>query len=271
MSQLVDEFVHSQFTDTEQGATEERNVRRYAAQPAPCDASAPMPREPTTLAAHDDPRCCSHRRRVYDALNVLIALDIAVKDAAKGIHWKGFPDKLADNHALRKVKSDVEARVAQKEQQLRDVLSQHIAYQQLLQGNVQRHGASMPESAVPMPFIICHTRAGGKTDCMMSPDRQHAILSFTDAFQLYDDNDLLRLRKLHQVDPVSALPRYVKPEMLRYAAQWPELETQYAQLRAQQLPRVEAQPPRPRAVPAGMVSPLPPPPLMAASPPSANQ
>lgn len=220
----------------------------------------------TTLAVARD------RRRVYDALNVLIALDIAVKDAAKGIHWKGFPDKLADNHALRKVKSDVEARVAQKEQQLRDVLSQHIAYQQLLQGNVQRHGASMPESAVPMPFIICHTRAGGKTDCMMSPDRQHAILSFTDAFQLYDDNDLLRLRKLHQVDPVSALPRYVKPEMLRYAAQWPELETQYAQLRAQQLPRVEAQPPRPRAVPAGMVSPLPPPPpLMAASPPSANQ
>ena len=69
-----------------------------------------------------------------------------------------------------------------------------------LQGNVQRHGTSMPESAVPMPFIICHTRAGGKTDCMMSPDRQHAILSFTDAFQLYDDNDLLRLRKLPRCD-----------------------------------------------------------------------
>ena len=231
-----------------------------------------MRRIGTHASPHDDPHTLGvapYRRRVYDALNVLIALDIAVKDAAKGIHWKGFPDKLADNHALRKVKSDVEARVAQKEQQLRDVLSQHIAYRQLLEGNAQRHGTSMPASAVPMPFIICHTRAGGKTDCMMSPDRQHAILSFTDAFQLYDDNDLLRLRKLHQVDPVSKLPSYVKPEMLRFAAQWPELEAQYARLRVQQVPLVVAQPPR-RALPAGMVSPLPlppPPPLMAATPP----
>ena len=67
----------------------------------------------------------------------------------------------------------------------------------------------------------------------MSPDRQHAVLSFADAFQLYDDNDLLRLRKLHQVDPVSAPAVCQADAPVRRAVARAE-----AQLRAQQLPQV---------------------------------
>jgi hypothetical protein len=37
------------------------------------------------------------RRRVYDALNVLMALDIISKDKKKGITWRGLPSNLSEN------------------------------------------------------------------------------------------------------------------------------------------------------------------------------
>lgn len=46
------------------------------------------------------------RRRVYDALNVLMAVGIILKDK-KDIQWKGFPSASVDDVADLKVASDL--------------------------------------------------------------------------------------------------------------------------------------------------------------------
>ena len=146
-----------------------------------------------------------------------------------------FPSRQPDPAPLQQNLSEAQARVAKKQQQLQDVINQHIAYQTLLQRNSQQQSASQqpammqqpqrqPEEApeeppadtaadslttavVRMPFIICHTRSGGKIDVQLSPDRRDAILTLTDAFELHDDNDLLRLRGFHRCDDAAALAR----------------------------------------------------------------
>ncbi len=53
------------------------------------------------------------RRRVYDAINVLMAMDIIQKEK-KEITWKGFPR--LGNHSLEKLKADRLARIKEVEQ-----------------------------------------------------------------------------------------------------------------------------------------------------------
>lgn len=85
--QLVEEFSNVQMRpdamEIEQSSVDERNVRRC--EPPPAYATAYATEHPIQS------RHRYARRRVYDALNVMIALDIASKDRAKSIHWKGCP------------------------------------------------------------------------------------------------------------------------------------------------------------------------------------
>jgi hypothetical protein len=45
------------------------------------------------------------RRRVYDALNVLMAMDIIIKDK-KEIHWRGLPSTTVGDMGMLKVRLD---------------------------------------------------------------------------------------------------------------------------------------------------------------------
>ena len=68
---------------------------------------------------------CDHkniRRRVYDALNVLMAIDIIRKDK-KEIRWLGLPNETADDiRALEAEKAAIQRRLADKSRNLREIL-----------------------------------------------------------------------------------------------------------------------------------------------------
>lgn len=57
-------------------------------------------------AAYDDPESTRRsaekdkniRRRVYDALNVLMAIDVIAKSTGKEIEWRGMPNELVSQH-----------------------------------------------------------------------------------------------------------------------------------------------------------------------------
>ena len=69
-----------------------------------------------------------------------------------------YPSRSTDTHALHKAKDEAEQRVAKKRQQLQEVLSQHIAYQQLLERNRREPAFAEEQAKVAMPFIVCRTR-----------------------------------------------------------------------------------------------------------------
>jgi hypothetical protein len=68
---------------------------------------------------------CDHkniRRRVYDALNVLMAIDIIQKDK-KEIRWLGLPNQNVDDlRALEGERAAIQQRIAEKTRGLREVL-----------------------------------------------------------------------------------------------------------------------------------------------------
>jgi len=77
------------------------------------------------------------RRRVYDALNVLMAMDIISKEK-KEIRWKGLPSNAHhDLELLEREKSQKEAEVRKKRDLLRDLIMQGVRYRNLVKRNQQ--------------------------------------------------------------------------------------------------------------------------------------
>ncbi|WOL07160.1 transcription factor-like protein DPB [Canna indica] len=95
------------------------------------------------------------RRRVYDALNVLMAMDIISKDK-KEIQWKGLPrTSLSDLEELKAERIAVKNRVEKKTAYLQEMQDQHASLQSLVKRNVQSYGSGIvPPGGVPLPFIL---------------------------------------------------------------------------------------------------------------------
>ena len=103
----------------------------------------------------DDPKFCADqaydekniRRRVYDALNVLMAMDIISKEK-KEITWKGLPAtaKEDDMEALRAEKARAQASIEKKNAYLLELVEQYKSYQALLQRNAARAAAGVVPS-----------------------------------------------------------------------------------------------------------------------------
>lgn len=75
------------------------------------------------------------RRRVYDALNVLMAMNIISKEK-KEIKWIGLPTNAAQECIeLEQEKEKRMERINLKKQQLRDLLLQQIAFKNLVERN----------------------------------------------------------------------------------------------------------------------------------------
>lgn len=72
------------------------------------------------------------RRRVYDALNVLMAMNIISKEK-KEIKWLGLPtNSLQEFQALEAEKQRRLERIKQKTQQLQELVLQQIAFKSLV-------------------------------------------------------------------------------------------------------------------------------------------
>jgi transcription factor Dp-1 len=129
------------------------------------------------------------RRRVYDALNVLMAMDIISKDK-KEITWKGLPTtSRQDLDSLREEVQFRQDQVQQKREALRELLVQQVCFRNLVLHNTHK---GMSEEKIPLPFIVVNTGASSVIQCDMSRDRTDVMFDFSMPFEINDDNTILK-------------------------------------------------------------------------------
>lgn len=131
------------------------------------------------------------RRRVYDALNVLMAMDIITKDK-KAITWKGLPTSARQDLDLLGRERDFRAAELQKKrQQLQDLIIQQVCFRNLTARNAQL-GDVEPSQKIPLPFIIVNTHSSAVIQCNMSKDLTDVMFDFSMPFEINDDNTILK-------------------------------------------------------------------------------
>ncbi|XP_038982695.1 transcription factor-like protein DPB [Phoenix dactylifera] len=134
------------------------------------------------------------RRRVYDALNVLMAMDIISKDK-KEIQWKGLPrTSLNDIEELKAERVGLKSRIERKTAYLQDLQDQLVDLQNLIQRNEQLYkSGNAPSGAVALPFILVQTRPHATVEVEISEDMQLVHFDFNSTpFELHDDSFVLK-------------------------------------------------------------------------------
>ncbi|CAM9388472.1 unnamed protein product, partial [Chrysoparadoxa australica] len=168
------------------------------------------------------------RRRVYDALNVLMAMDIISKQK-KEIRWRGLPNNAL--HDVDVLKREVTKRLqslGSKRGQLQELLVQQVAFRHLALRNrrirsrvaAQQQQQQQPvedEDAgkIALPFIVVNTPKDTVVQCEMAQDRTDVFFNFSDQFEIADDNEMLRRLGLHQCKR-EELPVLVAKELVPY-------------------------------------------------------
>jgi len=157
------------------------------------------------VAELTDPRCQSSsdqqydqkniRRRVYDALNVLMAMNIISKEK-KEIRWLGLPtNSVQEAYTLEAEKARRIDNIKYKTRQLQDLIIQQIAFKNLVERNkeVEKcYGAPTPNSAIQLPFIIVNTSKKTVIDCSISNDKMEYLFEFDNIFETHDDMEVLK-------------------------------------------------------------------------------
>ncbi|CAM9713135.1 unnamed protein product [Pylaiella littoralis] len=161
------------------------------------------------------------RRRVYDALNVLMAIDIISKDR-KEIKWKGLPENASRSGlgALQRQKQDRERSLDTKKAQLADLLVQQISFRNLARRNRFNASARAAASAAAaengvecagdqdaeelaaskifVPFIVVSSSNDTVIQCEMAENREDVFFNFSREFQIADDNEILKRLGMHK-------------------------------------------------------------------------
>jgi len=127
------------------------------------------------------------RRRVYDALNVLMAMDIITKDK-KDIAWRGLPRGGQNLEGLHDEVEFRKSQLQQKKDALKELLLQQVCFRNLIWHNQQRSS----EEKIPLPFIVVNTHASAVIQCDMSRDRTDVMFDFSMPFEINDDNTILK-------------------------------------------------------------------------------
>ncbi|XP_041733190.1 transcription factor Dp-2 isoform X1 [Coregonus clupeaformis] len=136
------------------------------------------------------------RRRVYDALNVLMAMNIISKEK-KEIRWIGLPTNSAQEcQNLEVEKQKRLKRIRQKRTQLEELILQQIAFKNLVQRNKASEASSLAPppsgSVIQLPFIILNTDVRTVIDCSISSDKCEYLFNFDNTFEIHDDIEILK-------------------------------------------------------------------------------
>uniref|UniRef100_A0A4W4H6V3 Transcription factor n=1 Tax=Electrophorus electricus TaxID=8005 RepID=A0A4W4H6V3_ELEEL len=136
------------------------------------------------------------RRRVYDALNVLMAMNIISKEK-KEIKWIGLPTNSAQECQNLEVERQRRLeRIKQKQSQLQELILQQIAFKNLVQRNrqtEQQTNRPPPDnSVIHLPFIIINTSKKTVIDCSISNDKFEYLFNFDSMFEIHDDIEVLK-------------------------------------------------------------------------------
>jgi len=160
------------------------------------------------------------RRRVYDALNVLMAMEIIMKEK-KNILWRGLPSNTEQEHA--RLQMDINSRserMDRKRQHLQDLVQQQISFKQLIVRNrkAQQEGRPVPpaDSQIALPFIVVNTKKETVVDCEMAEDKQEIFFNFSAPFEIHDDSETLKRMQMQRC-PSSVLPELVPHNLVEFA------------------------------------------------------
>ncbi|VDN01680.1 unnamed protein product [Thelazia callipaeda] len=145
------------------------------------------------------------RRRVYDALNVLMAMNIIEKER-KEIRWVGLPtSSLQECRKLEEEKVKRKERIRHKCEQLQELIIQAnslfsrnyflIVYKTLVEKNREMerdNGRPREDSILYLPFIIVSTAKKTFIDCAISHDKTEYLFNFDQPFEIHDDIEVLK-------------------------------------------------------------------------------
>ncbi|GAB2272307.1 hypothetical protein Dimus_007127 [Dionaea muscipula] len=137
------------------------------------------------------------RRRVYDALNVLMAMDIISKDK-KEIQWRGLPrTSPSDIEHMKVERIELRNRIEKRAAYLQELEEQYIGFQNLIHRNQRLYGSGNgPSAGVALPFILVQTRPNATVEVEISEDMQLVHFDFNSTpFELHDDNYVLKKMK----------------------------------------------------------------------------
>eukprot|EP00794_Sanderia_malayensis_P010895 gene10895-12053_t len=135
------------------------------------------------------------RRRVYDALNVLMAMNIITKEK-KEIRWVGLPTNSAQECVhLEDQKKERLEKIKQKQLQLQELILQEIAFKNLVERNKETEQIGrVPDhnGTIQLPFIIVNTSKKTVIDCSISNDKSEYLFNFNNMFEIHDDIEVLK-------------------------------------------------------------------------------
>jgi len=135
------------------------------------------------------------RRRVYDALNVLMALDIIAKNK-KDITWKGLPTGSLQNSVyLVQEKENRLNSVKRKLLALQEIIMQEVAIKRLVKRNQDTENEFGPppkHALVDLPFMTISANEETTIEIEISDDQKQYGLYFNDKFSMVDDTELLK-------------------------------------------------------------------------------
>ncbi|CAG9807603.1 unnamed protein product [Chironomus riparius] len=135
------------------------------------------------------------RRRVYDALNVLMAMNIISKEK-KEIKWLGLPtSSVQECEEIELQNQQTRKRIEEKQQQLRELVLKHVSFKSLIERNknLEKRGIiPSANSAVHLPFIVINTNKKTHINCNISNDKREYLLKFDDKFEVQDDFEVLK-------------------------------------------------------------------------------
>jgi len=153
------------------------------------------------------------RRRVYDALNVLLAMDI-IEKKKKEIRWRGLPDGTSsvglELHTPETLRAEVKTRrgkLEAKEKHLAQLHQHDKALKQLVQRNAEMEMdmkfESAPDSStvsprVELPFLLVDAKQGTSIELQIHDKGEEVTFTMTGPFDLHDDMDILRSMGLHK-------------------------------------------------------------------------
>lgn len=140
------------------------------------------------------------RRRVYDALNVFMALDIITKDT-KEIRWRGLPGiNVKDMAETEVLCAKLMTSIAKKVAYLRDLKQQITGLQNLiLRNQLLLKSGKTPSQGFYLPFILVQTTPHATVEIEISEDMQLVHFDFNSTpFTLHDDAYILQLMRCYR-------------------------------------------------------------------------
>ncbi|GMI65842.1 hypothetical protein like AT5G02470 [Hibiscus trionum] len=140
------------------------------------------------------------RRRVYDALNVLMAMDIITREK-KEIRWKGLsPTQTKDLEELKAMHVQLMENVSRKAAYLKDLEEQIAGLHNIIKRNQRMlKNNTDPKEGFTLPFILVQTSPHATVEIEISEDMQLVHLDFNSTpFHVHDDTYVLKLMHCYQ-------------------------------------------------------------------------